>query len=97
MRTHNRCLKQEQIHVRITADVKSTLTKAAELSGMSMSAFVLNSAIKKARDVLLSNQQITLTNKEREKFLSLLKETPKVCSKLSEAIQRYQHDKESDR
>ena len=53
-------LATERISLRTTTEVKQTIERAAALSGISVSAFVLEHAYQAARRVILEQQQIQL-------------------------------------
>ncbi len=55
-------LATERISLRTTSEVKRTIEQAAALSGMSVSAFVLEHAYQAARKVMLEQQKIQSLN-----------------------------------
>ena len=50
----------ERIHLRASFEAKQTIEQAAALSGVSVSAFVLEHAYQAARKAVLEQQQISL-------------------------------------
>ena len=60
-------LATERISLRTTTEVKQTIERAAALSGISVSAFVLEHAYQAARRVILEQQQIQLLNQAASK------------------------------
>lgn len=52
----------ERIHLRASLEAKKTIEQAAALSGVSISAFVLEHAYQAARRVILEQQQIQSFN-----------------------------------
>jgi uncharacterized protein (DUF1778 family) len=52
----------ERIHLRASFEAKQTIEQAAALSGISVSAFVLEHAYQAARRVILEQQQIQSFN-----------------------------------
>ena len=52
----------ERIHLRASFEAKKTIEQAAALSGVSISAFVLEHAYQAARRVILEQQQIQSFN-----------------------------------
>jgi len=54
----------ERIHLRASLEAKQTIEQAAALSGVSMSAFVLEHAYQAARKAILEQQQIKLCREE---------------------------------
>jgi uncharacterized protein (DUF1778 family) len=84
--------KEQRIDLRTTAQVKETLERAAKLSGATLSAFMLEASYEKARNLIKENEVILLTNKERDRIMSLLNEDIKdikVNPKLKSAMERY--------
>ena len=60
-------LATERISLRTTTEVKQTIERAAALSGISVSAFVLEHAYQSARRVILEQQQIQLLSQAASK------------------------------
>ncbi|HQV80079.1 MAG TPA: DUF1778 domain-containing protein [Agitococcus sp.] len=60
-------LATERISLRTTTEVKQTIERAAALSGISVSAFVLEHAYQAARRVILEQQQIQLLSQAASK------------------------------
>ncbi|PWQ92721.1 DUF1778 domain-containing protein [Leucothrix pacifica] len=65
----------ERIEIQIPSDVKQVLSKAAEINGSTLSAFLMSAAVEKARDVLQAHQHFELSETEWQFFMSVL-ETP---------------------
>lgn len=57
-------LATERINIRTTHHAKAMIEKACQLSGVSMSSFVLSSAYDKAVSLLQDNQRIVLSPAE---------------------------------
>ncbi len=66
-------LKHQRIDLRTTADIKAMLSLAAELIGVSMSAFTLEAAYEKAKDIVKAHEIILLSDQERINFYHCLK------------------------
>lgn len=81
--------KLERIDFRITSKIKQALNYAAELSGVSLSTFLIEAAQEKAAHVIHEQELLVLTNKERNRFLALLESPPKPAAKLKIAMRRY--------
>ncbi|PTQ87059.1 DUF1778 domain-containing protein [Agitococcus lubricus] len=54
----------ERIHLRASFEAKQTIEQAAALSGVSVSAFVLEHAYQAARKAILEQQQIRLCRED---------------------------------
>lgn len=69
--------KMDRIDLRVTRDQKEVLARAAVLSGLSMSSFLVAKALNEAKKIVSKNESIVLTNRDRDLFYSLLKNPPK--------------------
>lgn len=89
MQSPDKEMRQQRIDIRTSAKIKTALNEAADLSGISMSAFVLAAAYEKAKSLLHSQENITLSDVERDKFLTLLEGQPRSNPTLKRAMKRY--------
>jgi len=69
--------KMDRIDLRITREQKELLARAAALSGVSMSSFLVNNAIDRAKRIVVKSETITLSDRDRDLFYSILKDPPK--------------------
>ena len=69
--------KMDRIDLRVTRDQKEVLARAAVLSGLSMSSFLVAKGLNEAKKIVSKNESIVLTNRDRDLFYSLLKNPPK--------------------
>ena len=81
--------KQERIDLRTTKEVKDLLNRAAALSMMPVSSFLLSAACDRAKALIAEQETIILSDKERNHFLELLESPPEPNDKLKTAMQRY--------
>ena len=65
-------LPTERINVRSTADAKNVIEQAANLLGLSVSSFMLQSSFERAKDLLKSNHELKVNNADRDMFMNLL-------------------------
>ena len=82
----------ERLEARISADKKSVLKNAADLSGRSLTDFVINSAYEAAIRVIQEYQQLHLSVKDREVFVHALLNAPSPSNKLLAAAKKYKKD-----
>ncbi|MCP4699419.1 MAG: DUF1778 domain-containing protein [Gammaproteobacteria bacterium] len=82
-------LKEEQISIRATSELKNMFVQAAALSGMTMTDFLLFSARKAAERVIAESETVILNNEERDRFLALLDSPPPPNTTLKAAMQRH--------
>lgn len=78
--------KNARIELEITSKFKQMLTTAATLSGLDLTAFVLNSAEEKARLVIEHHDTLSLSGEEKERFLNVLSQPPKPLAKLKKLM-----------
>ena len=69
--------KMDRIDLRITREQKELLARAASLSGVSMSSFLVNNALDQAKRIVMKSETITLSDRDRDLFYSILKNPPK--------------------
>ncbi len=69
--------KMDRIDLRVTRDQKEVLARAAVLSGLSMSSFLVAKALNEAKRIVARSESIVLSNRDRDQFYSLLKKVPK--------------------
>jgi len=69
--------KMDRIDIRVTREQKETLSRAAVLSGVSMSSFLVANGLSEARKVVSKNERISLSTRDRDLFYSMLKNPPK--------------------
>jgi len=69
--------KMDRIDLRVTRDQKEVLARAAVLSGLSMSSFLVAKALNEAKRIVARSESIVLSSRDRDQFYSLLKKAPK--------------------
>ncbi len=85
----------ERLEARISSDKKKLLKNAAELSGRTLTDFVVSSAYEAAIRVIQEYQQLHLTAVDRDVFIQTLLNPPTVSTRLLNAVQEYKRDVES--
>lgn len=85
----------ERFEARISADKKNLLKSAAELSGRTLTDFVINSAYEAAVRVIQEYQQLHLTTVDRDVFIQALLNPSKASNNLQRAAKQYKKDVES--
>ena len=85
----NRMIKKERIEARIPADMKDLILAAAKMENLSLSDFVISSALSAARGVLRANAILELSTRDQVLFAETLI-TPQVPKNaLREAAGRF--------
>lgn len=85
----------ERLEARISPDKKSLLKNAAELSGQSLTDFVVRVACEEAVRVIEKYQHIHLTVSDRDVFVNALLNPPQPSESLLKAAARYKKDVQS--
>ncbi|MFT6914772.1 MAG: hypothetical protein ACJAWL_001068 [Motiliproteus sp.] len=82
--------KTERITARVSASVHETLEYAASLQGATINQFLLNCAIKGAKEVIETELSLKLSIAESRTYLDLLASPPKPNARAKAAFDRYQ-------
>lgn len=91
----NRTSKKDRIEARVPGDVKDLILAAAKLENLSLSDFVISSALSAARGVLRANAILELSTRDQALFAETLI-TPQVPKNaLREATERFVQRKNS--
>jgi len=88
--------RDERIDLRVSADLKSLLSRAASYSGMSLSSFLVSIAADRAKVVVAEHEALTLTPRDWEAFLVALDESDRPRPRLAAAARRYQSRRKRD-
>lgn len=86
-------MKQDRIELRASHKERDRLLEAAMFSGMTLSAFLRQAALEKSEDVLKSRDTLSLSDRDRDLFLSALEAPPKPNKSLHQAFQKYKKQK----
>jgi len=70
-------LKTARIELKTTDDIKDLISRAAALSGVDATAFVLAPAIERAQQVIANSSAIQLTIEGQRRFAKLMENPPK--------------------
>ena len=82
----------ERFEARISADKKNLLKSAADLSGRTLTDFVINSAYEVAVRVIQEYQQLHLSVKDRDVFIKAILNPPLPSDSLAKAAKLYKKD-----
>ena len=64
--------KSERVDLRLPLDQNRLIEQAATLSGLTVSGFILDSTLERAREVLRETAVIELSDRDRDRFLAAL-------------------------
>jgi uncharacterized protein (DUF1778 family) len=81
--------KGSRLEVRISAEDKEFLKRAADLQGCSLTEFVVRSAQEAARKAVKEHQIMSLTTRDTEAFAQVLLKPSAPSKKLKRAAARY--------
>ena len=81
--------KDSRVDIKTTKAAKATLEQAAYALGTTLSAFMLDCAMHKAREILAQSDLIRLTRKESERFITALQNPPKANEKLKQLFKKH--------
>ena len=78
-----------RLDFRLNSALKEIIERAAYASGRSVSDFAVSTLLKAAREVLLAEQTIQLSDRDREVFLAMLDADVQPNEALARAAKRY--------
>lgn len=81
--------KTARIEARISEEQKALFVRAAELTGRSLTDFVLASAHENATRTLRDHEAMVLSVRDRETFVAALLDAPAPAPRLRKAVRRY--------
>lgn len=82
-------IKDARLDIKTTRIAKATLEQAANALGTTLSAFLLDTAMTRAREIIAQSQMIHLNSKEAERFVAALKNPPKATEKLKTLFKKH--------
>lgn len=80
--------KDNRIDLRVKADQKELLNYAASLQELSLSAFIMASALKEAQEIVTEKVHFTLSPKQWKSFCDELDQPPKTVPKLKKLFSK---------
>lgn len=81
--------RDERIDCRVNSDSKSLFTRAAELCGVNLSAFMIESARERAIRLIEEHERLVLNNEARDVFMDALTNPPAPNAALRAAAEKY--------
>lgn len=66
----------ERIHLRTTHEAKQVIEQAAQLTGTTMSAFMIQNAYERALDLIEQHSRITLNAEQWQSLQTLIEQQP---------------------
>ena len=81
--------KETRLVARTSTEIQEIIQRAADYSGATLSQFLIESAIEKARNVIERSETLHLSITATDALLAALKNPPKANDKLLEAAKYY--------
>jgi uncharacterized protein (DUF1778 family) len=80
--------KDDAIQIRVSAEAKAILNRAATLRGQKLSEFMLESARREAEETILDQRTFFLDSTAHARFLALLDSPPAASAKVRARLNR---------
>ncbi len=81
--------KETRLVARTSTEVQETIQRAADYSGATLSQFLIDSAMEKARNVIERTESLNLSMAGADALFNALEHPPKASTKLLKATKRY--------
>jgi len=81
--------RDTRLDLRLSADNKKLIEKAALMTGQSITTFVVSSTLERAQETLLEQERLLLTDRERDRVLEALDESTPPNKALRDAARRF--------
>ena len=88
-------VKGERLEARVTAELKAMFQRAADLKGLTLTDYVINSLVDSSQQVIREHEVLTWSGRNREVFLQALMNPPPASPKLVAALARYKESIEN--
>jgi len=81
--------KETRLVARTSAEIHDVILRAADYSGATLSQFLIDSAMEKARNVIERTETLNLSMSGADALFNALESPPKASTKLLKAAKRY--------
>jgi uncharacterized protein (DUF1778 family) len=85
-----------RLNCRIHPSIKQRAEEAAHLPGQSITAFTEAALSEKAREVLEQHEKIMLSQRDFERFVTVINEVPTPTPALVRAMRKYEKQRDAD-
>lgn len=85
-------LATERLNVRATAEAKNLIEQAANLLGLSVSSFILQSSFDRAQDLLRSNYNLIVNHADQNMLMDLLEHPRQVNEEMKKLMSLLDED-----
>ena len=87
--TASNVARMERLEARVNREQKELFVRAAQLSGVSLTSFVVSNLTGIAKRIVSEHELLELTRRDREAFVDALLNPPKPNKKLRETARYY--------
>ena len=87
-------VKSQRLGTRVTPVQKEILQRAADITGRSVTDFVISSALDKAQDTIYAYGFIALSERDARAFFEALQNPPRLNHKMGEAMRWHRENVE---
>lgn len=81
--------EEQRIDISVSSEFKTLFSRAAEISGVSLTAFITESARERAMTLIEQHERIILNNQARDMLLGAMKNQGRHGKALDRAANRY--------
>jgi uncharacterized protein (DUF1778 family) len=92
IRARTNAVRSARLETRVNAETKSLLQRAADISGRSLSDFIVSSARQEAERTIRAHDVITLSVRDSRLLAEILRNPPPPNEELKAALRQYQAD-----
>jgi uncharacterized protein (DUF1778 family) len=82
-------IKGDRLEARVTAELKAMFQRAADLKGLTLTDYVINSLVDSSQQVIRDHEVLTLVGRNRDALLNALMNPPPPSPRLVAALARY--------
>lgn len=82
-------VKGERLEARVTAELKAMFQRAADLKGLTLTDYVINSLVDSSQQVIREHEVLTLVGRNRDALIEALMNPPPPSPRLVAALARY--------
>jgi len=86
--------RMSRLDIRTTQKAKQMIEDAANIVGVTMSSFVLESAVQRASQVIEESRRICLNRQESERFFDLIENPPEPGENLKRLFAKHRDSEE---
>jgi uncharacterized protein (DUF1778 family) len=79
----------ERVTARVSASIRETLTRAADMTGVTLNQFMVQAALKEAHQVLENERLIVLSERDADRIFELIENPPAPTPRLEAAIRNH--------